>query len=169
MFLAESIAAFAFMLLFWYGYASSKGKKSSGLVLFAVGIASFVILFSAPVYIFSVAILVSYIFIVGRFEVERKWLLWLVLLYSIIPITMLFQGAIKDFYYAYVEFNSQIYYPLRLKRGNETALISLLTGPWVHQFAFVQLFVSVFFNFLLTLLTTLKQFAMDGSCFCKFG
>lgn len=159
MFLAESFVAIAFMPLFWCGYARSKDQKRSSLMFISLGVLSFIIVFSAPVYVFSLALILTYIFSVSGFERGKKWLLWLALFYLVLPIMMLFQGAIKDFYYAYFEFNSQVYYPLRLMQHSETAFMSLLVDPWINLFSLTELFFSSSLHYLLTIFTTLKQFA----------
>ncbi len=162
MFLAESFAAALFMTLFWCGYSRAHSIQANPKLLIVVGMAGFIVFFAAPVYIFSFALFLLFLIKINGINLNellkaKKKLVVMALVYSVIPVLLSLQGAANNFKYDYFEFNSKIYYPLRLMQREETAVNSLLKAPWINARSFLTQAISASSNLALTLYTTVKQ------------
>jgi hypothetical protein len=168
MFLTESFVAATMMTLFWTGYNTALSQATNTHYLLLVGIAGFLIVFAAPVYIFSLALFVVYLIKtrVISFKVLlafKNKLVLMIAAYASIPVLLSFQGALNAFRYDYFEFNSNIYFPMRLMQRDESAMFSLVTTPWLNAFSFLIQIYTAANNLFHTLLTTTKQFVLGLS------
>lgn len=166
MFLAESFVAIIFMSLLWCGYIATLKLQNSHYMLLIVALLSgLVVLYGAPVYLFSFGIFLSYMGLRKKLSLRmllsnKKTLMLFSMLYLVIPLLLINSEAINDFKLDFIDFNNEIYYPIRLRHTEVSAINSLLIEPLKNNWISLSNMVNASEVLLFTTLTTIRQFLM---------